>query len=138
MRLDAYTPADPTLQCWDGGAAELRLDGELKAYLTCVVLEMRFPTRGPWFWYILVWPDGFKEYPQEDYGPEWDAVRELDAGYFIGPARPSTEYRSRFLGLDLGVARRSSPNEVTYDVAWLPPTEAAAVWERFNLTREDF
>lgn len=133
-----YTPADPTLQSWDHGLAELRLDGEVRAYLGCVVGEIRSRVPSPWPWFVVVWPDGSKEHSEEDYGPDWPAVRELDEGHFTYGARPSTERRHRFLGINLGVWREMCPDQVTYDVTWLPPAAATAAWRRLGLTDRDF
>lgn len=83
MPCDEYTPRDPTLASWDHGVAELRVNGELRAYLVCVVgrIGLRDPGQ-PWPWFVVVWPDGQKDPAQEDYGPGWLTVRELDGGTF--------------------------------------------------------
>jgi hypothetical protein len=33
-----------------------------------------------WLWYQVNWLDGCRERPQEDYGPGWYAVAELEEG----------------------------------------------------------
>lgn len=55
---------------------------------------------------IGYWPDGSKDPSEKDYGPDWPAVRELDEGHFTYGARPSTQRRHRFLGINLGAWRK--------------------------------
>ncbi|GAA3674406.1 hypothetical protein FB459_1890 [Yimella lutea] len=87
---------------------------------------------------IGYWPGGSKDPSEEDYGPDWPAVRELDEGHFTYGARPSTQRRHRFLGINLGVWRKMCTDNAIYDVTWLPPVEAAAAWRRLGLTDRNF
>jgi hypothetical protein len=113
----------------------LHVDGELKGYLASVVGDMRFPSREPWPWFVIVWTDGTKELSFEDYGPGWWTVRELDAGYLqhFGPSamRERRIFRMRF------VSGRMGP-PCLFDFAWLPPEEAAAKWQELGLVDAEF
>jgi hypothetical protein len=33
-----------------------------------------------WLWYQVTWVDGRRDRPEEDYGPGWYAVAELEQG----------------------------------------------------------
>ncbi|HEX6870004.1 MAG TPA: hypothetical protein VF163_02810 [Micromonosporaceae bacterium] len=35
-----------------------------------------------WFWCQINWLDGRRDDPEEDYGPNWHTVAELEAGKF--------------------------------------------------------
>lgn len=136
---DYYTPSDPTLARLDHGLAELRVDGDVRAYLACVVTRLGARgDGGPWPWFVVVWPDGYKEDPEEDYGPGWEIVRELDAGVFTYGARPSLERRKTVLGMTTMTCRERCLDEIQYDVRWLEPAEAAATWARLGLEDSDF
>lgn len=88
----------------------------------------------PWPWYVVIWPDGRKELPQEDYGPYWYAVREWDAGRFIYQERPSTVKRSPF-----GWTSHTTDSEdIEYQAMWLPREQADAEWKRLGLQESDF
>ncbi|WP_298133017.1 hypothetical protein [Micropruina sp.] len=114
--LADYQLPDPDLTAYDHGVGTLIRDGEPVGHLASVRLEMTFPGRQWWPWFVIVWKDGTKERSFEDYGPLWPTVRELDAGYFD---------------------RRGDGAEV-YSFAWLPPEEAARTWLELGLTDDDF
>lgn len=133
---DHYTLTDPTLSAFDRAVAELRIDGELRAYLACRLL--RFLSGDPWPWFVLVWPDGTKEWKQEDYGPWWDTVRELDAGFYTYYSKPTTVIPTRLFGRTLWERQSNSSPEVTYDVTWLPAPDAAEMWAQLRLKDSDF
>ena len=130
-----YKPADPLLRAFDHGVGTLSLDGELVGHLASVVLEMRFPTRQPWPWFVVVWLDGSKENSFEDYGPSWYTVRELDAGRleFHGP---STSVDDRILGMRLRSSMPGPPK--TFEFKWLPSDVAARRWDELGLVDADF
>jgi hypothetical protein len=134
--VDRYELPDPTLRACDHGVGELRVDGELRGYLASVVGEIKFPRRSPWLWFVRVWLDGSRERAEEDYGPGWYIVRELDAGYFDDfeasvPMERRGWFGRRVRYRKLGAACR-------YDFAWLPPAEAAAKWTELGLEDSDF
>lgn len=136
---DDYEPRDPTLASLDHGLAELRVDGEVRAHLAYVVKRLGLRgASGPWPWFVVVWPDGHKEHADEDYGPGWETVRQLDAGSFTYGARPSLERRKTVLGITTMTWRESCPDEITYDVRWLEPREATVTWARLGLEDSDF
>lgn len=113
-----YDLPDPDLAAYDHGLGELRLNGELKGYLASVRLEMSFPARQWWPWFVIVWTDRGKDRAFEDYGPKWLTVRELDAGYF--------EHYPESGGAEV------------YEFSWLTPDEAGVKWPELGLTEDDF
>lgn len=130
-----YKPADPLFRAYDHGVGTLAVDGELVGHLASVVLEMQFPSRQPWVWFVIVWLDGSREFKFEDYGPGWYTVRELDAGYFEHHA-PSVTLEKRILGLRFLSSKPGQP--MTFDFAWLPPDLAARRWHELGLVDADF
>lgn len=111
-RKEAPQPApelqDPNLAAFDDGVAELFREGCLQGHLH----TRREPFWSPGFgnstrWSVylrIVWLDGSRSSLQEDYGPRWGTVVEVEAGQ---------------LEFDGSV----------YDVRWLPPDSAHAVRE---------
>ena len=134
--VDRYQLPDPTLRAYDHGVGELRVNGELRGYLASVVGQIKFPQRSPRPWFVRVWLDGTKERAEEDYGPGWHIVRELDAGYFddFEPSIPM-ERRGAF-GRTVQARTQGAP--CRYDFAWLPPETAAAKWAELGLRDTDF
>jgi hypothetical protein len=130
-----YRPADPLLRAYDRAVGTLSVDGDLVGHLASRVIEMRFPSRQPWVWFVIVWTDGRREFKFEDYGPGWYTVRELDAGLFEHHG-PSVTVEKRFLGLRLQSIKLGPPT--TFDFAWLPPDLAARRWDELGLVDSDF
>lgn len=130
-----YEPADRALRAYDHGVGSLILNGSVVGHIASVVWEMRFPARQPWVWFIIVWLDGRREFPFEDYGPGWYTIRELDAGYLMHHL-PSVTVEKRFFG------RRflsGTPGKAqTFEVEWLPQDVAARRWEQLGLVEDDF
>ncbi len=130
-----YRLPDPSLRAYDHGVGTLSVAGEVVGHLASVVGEMRVPSCQPWPWFVVVWLDGTKENPFEDYGPGWYTVRELDAGFFDHHG-PSTSHEKRILGLRF---RYRMPGEPTvFDFEWLPPDVAARRWKELGLVDADF
>lgn len=126
---------DPDLAAFDHGLGSLQADGVLKGYLASVRTKLSFPP-GQWqLWFVIVWADGSKELPFEDYGPGWYAVRELNAGY-LDHFGPSTRWTKSILGYPMHIVDGGEPQK--YEFAWLPPDEAAAKWHELGLTDRDF
>jgi hypothetical protein len=132
---DDYVLSDSTLRALDHGLGELRVDGELKGFLASTVREMRFPARQPWPWFLVVWLDGSRELPIEDYGPKWYTVRELDAGH-LDYHEPSTGWEKVIFGHRY-YSKKRGPDRV-YDFAWLPADEASQKWQELGLVDSDF
>ena len=138
MNADAdrrYELPDPELRAYDRGIGTLSVDGELKGYLASVLGTLKFPSRQPWPWFVVVWADGTKEHAFEDYGPAWETVRELNAGC-LEHLEPSIETRRRFLGMSFIQSVPGAPR--VYDFAWLAPEEAAEKWSELGLIDSDF
>jgi hypothetical protein len=134
-RSTDYELTESTREALDRGVGTLRVDGQLKGYLASVLGEMRFPSRQPWPWFVIVWLDGRKENAFEDYGPMWLTVRELDAGFFdyFGPSVTSDQ---KFFGLTVQSRKLGPP--CLYEFDWLPAAEAAAKWRELGLADSDF
>jgi len=135
--VEHYMPDVARIRSWDHRVAELRIDGELQGHLACVVMTLGFTGDGaPWPWFVVVLPDGTKEPSEEDYGPDWWVVRDLDAGHYTREAEGTTRPR-RLLGRRVGTVYEPGP-EVTYDVTWLDEEASREAWQRLGLTDRDF
>lgn len=103
------------------GVGELRLDGELVGYVATSLSDFwshsRPRHRQWWVWLIVVWADGTREYPCEDY-PPWTYVTEMTAGYFIWESNGARDGR--------------------YEFAWLSATDAHVQRMRLGIRPEDF
>ncbi|MBZ4485856.1 hypothetical protein LQ938_10260 [Microbacterium sp. cx-55] len=131
----AYVLPDPQLRTYDRGLGTLRVEGEIEGYLASIVGKMRFPSAQVWPWFVVVWIDGTKGDPFEDYGPHWWTVRELNAGYLQHYGRSVTSgqrfFGKRFAGSVAGPPRR-------FEFEWLPRAEAASKWQELGLVDTDF
>lgn len=136
-QLPDYVPRDPTLSIYDHGVAELRVAGELRAHLACVVEEMTMPAGQPWPWFVVVWPDGSKDPAFEDYGPKWCTVSELDEGFIIHGAEPAQVRSRRLFGMTMSTIEHCA-EERRFEVEWLPAAEARERWEELGLEDSDF
>jgi hypothetical protein len=87
--MDAMLKAplpDETLDPFRGGVAVLRRNGEVAGHVATKVMTFWAPfslsrRRQWWVWYLVVWADGDRELPDEDY-PPWTTVREMRSGTF--------------------------------------------------------
>lgn len=79
-------PQDPRLDPFRDAVWELSRDGRVAGHLVSSIGPMRsFPgwrERQEWMLYAVVWSDGTVERPNEDYGPQWLTVAELEQGYY--------------------------------------------------------
>jgi len=130
-----YQLPDPKLRAYDHGLGTLSVAGEVVGHLASVVMEMQFPPRQPWIWYVIVWSDGTREFKFEDYGPGWWTARELDAGYFDHHG-PSVHSEKRLFGIRLQAKTLGPP--MKFDFAWLPKEVAAQKWKEIGLVDADF
>lgn len=69
-------------------------------------------------WFIVVWCNGDRENPFEDYPPDWITVSELKAG--------------RFDWTGDGIHRGS------YSAEWLAPEETAHLRQELGISIDDF
>lgn len=128
-----YTLPDPQLRAFDHGVGTLSVDGQLRGYLASVVGHMA--DGEPWPWFRIIWLDGRKDEPFEDYGPDWRTVRELDAGK-LDHHGPSVVRERRILGKAVRYSVSGVP--CVFDFAWLGRDEAVAKWDELGLADEDF
>lgn len=81
-------PQDRRLDPFRDAVFELRQDGQKVGWLTTSVTPMRsFPllwVKQEQMWTQIHWAHGGREYCEEDYGPEWYGVAELQEGRFSG------------------------------------------------------
>jgi hypothetical protein len=125
----------PDLSPFDRAVGALSLDGQVVGHLASRVLEMRFPSRGPWVWFVVVWLDGSRETKFEDFGPGWFWISELAEGRFDYHAA-SVVRRGRFLGRRCSTSTPGAPTR--FDFAWLEPGTAAQRWLELGLVDTDF
>ncbi len=134
-RPEPYELSDKQLRAYHRAVATLSVDGAVVGHLASVVGSMVLPTNAPWPWFVIVWSDGTKEPPFEDYGPLWPVVRELEAGY-LEHHGPSTSREGRFLGFR--VTSRTRGPALRFEVARLPADIAEETWARLGLSDDDF
>lgn len=112
---------DAALDCFVEGAGVLTLSGKPAGYIVTHLTWFLSPgsmrQKQWWVWYIVIWADGSREHPEEDY-PPWLTVTELNSGYFDFVGRKSREQR--------------------YDFEWLSKEDAKALRERLEITEGDF
>ncbi|WP_295828968.1 hypothetical protein [uncultured Microbacterium sp.] len=130
-----YEPADPSLRSYDRAVWALSADGEPQGHVACVVLEMAWPRRIPWLWFVVVWPDGRRELPFEDYGPGWYALREIDAGV-LDQHLPSVTVEQRFLWRRVSADKPGAPRRFALEK--LSGEVAARRWDELALGNGDF
>ncbi|WP_150957680.1 hypothetical protein [Microbacterium testaceum] len=130
-----YEPADTSLRSYHRAVWTLSVDGEPHGHLACVVLEMAWPRRAPWLWFLVVWPDGQKELPFEDYGPGWYTLREIDAG-FLDYHLPSVTVGQRFLWRRASANKHGAPRR--FELEKLAGEVVARRWDELGLRDEDF
>lgn len=123
MYKERVSKFGPDLTPFEGGLAELLLDGTVVGHVAMEVSTFSSPSspfrRQPWVWLVVVWQDGTKERSVEDY-PPWSYVEEISTGRFewIGGTNPG--------------------RHGTYDTRWLGVGEAKEARERLGITLSDF
>lgn len=70
-----------------------------------------------WVWLLIVWADGTREGPFEDY-PPWTTVAEIQRGIFVWEA--------------------AGPRSGEYEVEWLPEGDRQARWAQLGIAFDDF
>lgn len=111
------------------------IEDRVVGHVASVVREMRFPSRQRWLWFPVVWPDGSRGLPFEDYGPGWYTFRELEAGYLVYHFQSMVRVR-RLPGRRWYSARPEASQ--TFEVRWLEGDVAACRWLELGLRDEDF
>jgi hypothetical protein len=111
---------DPALDIFDRGIAVLRRDDQVAGHVATTLSSMWSPSRPlsrqDWVWLLIVWADGDRERPVEDY-PPWSIVREIQAGRLTWED-----------GDHAGV----------YRVEWVPGDEREAAWRELGISLDDF
>lgn len=86
MRSNDARPRDSRLDPFRDAVWELSRDGQVAGYLTTHVLPTSslpfLPAKREVLWSQVHWLDGETERSEEDYGPRWLTVSELERGTF--------------------------------------------------------
>ena len=86
MPVDESWPHDPRLDPYRDAVWELSRNGRVVAHLVTQVTHFRYwpfgRKRHEWLWCRDCWLDGRQGPAEEDYGPEWYTVAELEQGKF--------------------------------------------------------
>ncbi|MEZ0580602.1 hypothetical protein [Nocardioides sp. MH1] len=94
-------PREPRLDPFRDAVWELSLDGEVVGHVLTAVGRMRslpwFWVKQEWVWWQVHWLDGRPTNPQEDHGPGWLAVGELEQGCLV-PDLDGVRYDARPVG----------------------------------------
>ena len=112
---------DPALDVFDRGCFVLRRDGQVAGYVATTLGPFWSPGR-PFtmqdrVWLIVVWADGERGDPIEDY-PPWSVVSEVRSGIFVH--------------------EEAGPRQGEYVVDWLLADQSEAQWAALGVTLEDF
>lgn len=130
-----YEPAYASLPEYHRAVWTVSVEGELRGHLACVVLEMVWPPRAPWLWFLVIWLDGRRELPFEDYGPGWYTLREVDAG-FLDHHLPSVTVEQRLLWRRTVAQERGAPQR--FELEKLSAEAAARRWDELGLADDQF
>lgn len=110
---------DPALDVFDRGCLVLRRDGRVAGHIATTLSSFWSPsrpfTKQDWVWLVVVWSNGDRERPLEDY-PPWTVVDEIRKGAFTW---------------DEGDAHRGQ-----YSAEWLPDGERQEQWAALGIDRE--
>lgn len=117
------TPPDPdtSLDPFVDGLGVLSRDGFIAGHVATVRTEFHtlFSRKMQWWiWSLVIWSDGTRERPEEDY-PPWTSVTAMKNGY-------------------LDVLSQSAARAGRYNVEWLSPDEARAGWAKLGISQADF
>ena len=111
---------DPSLDAFDMGTVVLREGDVVAGHVATTLSTMWSPgrpfTRQDWIWLVIVWANGDREAPIEDY-PPWSIVKEIQDGA---------------LTWDDGDHRG------TYSAEWLPADQSQATWAALGISPGDF
>ncbi len=112
---------DPAIERFRDGLARLSREGQFAGHAATHLTTLWSPSRPLqrqwWVWTIVVWADGTRERPIEDY-PPWTLVTEMNDGY-----------------LDWD---EWTPRGGRYTVEWVPDEEAARIRQQLAITADDF
>lgn len=113
---------DPSLDVFRDGVAVLRREGQVAGHVATSVRTFWAPLsfsrrRQWWVWYIVIWANGDREQPGEDY-PPWTVVQEMQSGIF---------------SWDEDGARGG-----TYEVGWLTAAAREQALAKLNIGPGDF
>jgi hypothetical protein len=86
MRAEEPLPRDPRLDPFRDAVWQLSRNGNLQAHLITQVSYFRYwpfgQQRRECMWSKVCWLDGSEDVPEDDYGPEWYTVADLERGKY--------------------------------------------------------
>lgn len=113
---------DKSLDPFRGGVAVLTREGKVEGHVASMVGTFWSPsrlfTRQWWVWFIVVWSDGDRESPFEDYPPDWLTVNDLKAGRFVW--------------------NDDQAHQGSYDAEWVPSDRREQVLREIGVPPQDF
>jgi hypothetical protein len=91
MPTEDALPRNPRLDPFRDAVWELSHEGTVEAHLVTNVSHFRYWPLGrkhhDSVWFKVCWLDGRQDMPEDDYGPEWYFVSDLEQGTFEVSAR---------------------------------------------------
>lgn len=86
MPAEETLPHDPRLDPFRDAVWELSRNGNVEAHLVTQVSHFRYwpfgRKRRECMWSKVCWLDGRQDVPEDDYGPEWYTVADLEQGKY--------------------------------------------------------
>lgn len=86
MPTEDALPRNPRLDPFRGAVWELSHEGTVEAHLVTNVSHFRYwplgRKRHDSVWFKVCWLDGRQDTPEDDYGPEWYFISDLEQGRF--------------------------------------------------------
>jgi hypothetical protein len=107
---------EPRLEPFRARLVELRREGEVVGHIATRVRSFWSPfsfRRNECVWFTIIWADGRRENPFEDYAPPWPTIEQLEHGRFIW---------------DRGA------HQGEYDAEMLDTDRALVVWRALGIT----
>ena len=103
---------DPRLEPFRDAVVELRRDGVVVGHVATTVTQFWSPfsfRRNQCVWFSVIWVDGRRENPVEDYSPPWPTIELLEQGRFVWDRGPHLgEYEAVMLDAEqTALARRA-------------------------------
>lgn len=107
----------PDIAMFDDGLAVMTKDGKKVGHIATSLTKFWSPFRPLslqwWVWFVIVWEDGTKERPVEEYEP-WHYVKEMRDNKIIWE------------------------DNITYKLEWVPKHTVQSLYKKLNIKPEDF